>query len=111
MKTDQGKSVLREGFDSALVQIQIKSVIKLNEMTTEGLFEEDQKYVMSSNIFVSNIIFRELLTRVEIMLDGLILQRDKFENARFGIDSLISLEVLYQIPKDTIAGFNLFRKN
>ena len=101
-KTDNGKSVLREGFDSALVQIQINSVIKLNEMTTEGLFEEDQKYVMSSNIFVSNIIFRELLTRVEIMLDGLILQRDKFENARFGIDSLISLEVLYQIPKDTI---------
>lgn len=102
MKTDQGKSVLREGFDSAFVQIQINSVIKLNEMTTEGLFEEDQKYVMSSNIFVSNIIFRELLTRVEMMLDGLILQRDKFENVRFSIDSLISLEVLYQIPKDTI---------
>ena len=103
MKTDQGKSVLREGFDSAFVQIQINSVIKLNEMTTEGLFEEDQKYVMSSNIFVSNIIFRELLTRVEMMLDGLILQRDKFEDVRFSIDSLISLEVLYQIPKDTIS--------
>lgn len=102
-KTDLGKSVLREGFDSDLVQIQIKSIIKLNEMTTEGLFEQDQKYVMSSNIFVSNIIFRELLTRVEIILDGLILQRDKFEVVRFGIDSLISLEVLYQIPRDTVA--------
>jgi len=102
-KTDLGKSVLREGFDSDLVQVQIKSVIKLNEMTTEGLFEQDQKYVMSSNIFVSKIIFRELLTRVEMILDGLILQRDKFEVVRFGIDSLISLEVLYQIPRDTVS--------
>jgi len=33
------------------------------------------------------------------MFDGLIAQRNKFENARFGIDSLISLEVLYQIPR------------
>ena len=102
-KTDHGKSVLREGFNSALVQIQIKSIIKLNEMTSGGLFEEEQKYVMSSNIFVSNIIFRELQTRVEIILDGLISQRNKFENARLGIDSLIGLEVLYQIPKDTTA--------
>ena len=105
-KTDYGKSVLREGFDSILVQIQINSIAKLNEMTSEGLFEEEQKYVMSSNLFVSNIIFRELLTRVQIILDGLILQRDKFENARFGVDSLISLEALYQIPKDTIVALN-----
>ena len=102
-RTDQGKSVLRDGFDSALVKLQVESIIKLNKMTSAGLFEEDQKYIMSSNIFVSNIIFKELLTRVDLILDGLTAQRDKFENARFGIDSLISLEVLYQIPKDTIA--------
>lgn len=102
-KTDIGKSVLREGFDSLLVQKQIESIIKLNEMTSEGIFEAEQKYVMSSNIFVSTIIFRELLTRVDMMLDNLILQRDKFEKARLDIDSLISLDVLYQIPKDTSA--------
>lgn len=102
-KTDHGKSVLREGFDSAVVQLQIKSIIKLNEMTSAGLFEEEQKYVMSANIFVSTIIFRELLTRIDIIHDGLILQRNKFDNARLGIDSLISLEVLYHIPKDTTA--------
>lgn len=102
-KSDYGKSVLREGFESSLIQKQIESIIKLNEMTSEGLFEEEQKYIMSSNIFVSNIIFRQLLTRVDMILDGLISEGDKFENVRFDIDSLISLELLYQVPKDSIA--------
>jgi small-conductance mechanosensitive channel len=102
-RTEQGKSVLRDGFDTTLVKLQAESIIKLNEMTSAGLFEEDQKYIMTSNIFVSNIIFKELLTRIDLILDGLTSQRIKFENARFGIDSLISLEVLYQIPKDTIS--------
>ena len=101
--TEQGKSVLRDGFDSALVKLQAESIIKLNEITSAGLFEEDPKYIMSSNIYVSTIIFRELLTRIDLTLNSLASQRNKFENARFGIDSLISLEVLYQIPKDTIA--------
>lgn len=102
-KTDLGKSILREGFDSVLVQTQIESIIKLNAMTSSGVFEEEQKYVMSSNIFVSTIIFRELLTRVEVILDNLVSQRDKFENARLAIDSILSLEVLYQTPGDSSA--------
>ena len=42
-KTDQGKSVLRDGFDSALVKLQVESIIKLNKMTSAGLFERRSK--------------------------------------------------------------------
>jgi potassium-dependent mechanosensitive channel len=102
-KTDMGKSVLREGFDSLIIQKELEGSVEWNELASKGIFENDVKFIMTSNLWVSTIIFRELLTRTEISLGKLILYRNKFEKVQLGIDSLISLDVLYQTPKDSSA--------
>jgi hypothetical protein len=100
-KTDMGKSILREGFDSLIIQKELEGSIEWNELASKGIFENDVKFIMTSNLWVSTIIFRELLTRTENSIGKLISHRNKFEKIQLGIDSLITLDVLYQTSKDS----------
>ena len=102
-KTDIGKSILQEGFDSLNIEMELKGSIEWNELASKGIFDSDLKTIMTSNLSVSTIILRELLVRTENSISKLTSYREKFEKVQLGIDSLITLDVLYQTPKDSSA--------
>ena len=64
-KSDIGKAILSRGVDSASINWELQSIVQWNDIASEGIFDTEAKFVLKSNLNVSSIIFRELLTRTQ----------------------------------------------
>ena len=100
-KSDIGKAILSQGVDSASINWELQSIVQWNDIASEGIFDTEAKLVLKSNLNVSSIIFRELLTRTQNIQDRIQAYRSEMETIQIGIDSLIVNDALYQMPKDT----------
>jgi len=100
-KIDAATSMLRQGFDSSAARQELEYLNKWNEMASSGIFEDDVNFIMTSNLSVSTIILRELLTRAELIINKLSAKRIDYEKVILGIDSLLTSDVLYQVTSDT----------
>ena len=100
-KSDIGKAILQRGVDSSLINWELQSIVKWNEIASQGIFDTDTKFVLKSNLNVSSIIFGELLTRIQKIQSRIQSYRTELEAIQTGIDSLIVNDALYQMPKDT----------
>lgn len=100
-KSDIGKAILSRGVDSASINWELQSIVQWNDIASEGIFDTEAKFVLKSNLNVSSIIFRELLTRTQNIQDRIQAYRTELETIQIGIDSLIVNDALYQMPKDT----------
>lgn len=100
-KSDLGWALLQQGFDSLAINWELKGIQDWNEIASKGVFETDAKFILKANLNVSSIIFNELLTRTEKIESKLLSYRTQLENVQSEIDSLVIIDALYQIPKDT----------
>lgn len=101
-KSDLGRALLQQGFDSLAINWELKGIQDWNEIASKGVFETDAKFILKANLNVSSIIFNELLTRTEKIESKLHLYRTELENVQSEIDSLVIIDALYQIPSDTV---------
>jgi len=110
-RIDFGKKTLKQQvFDSTKINSSLQKIMELNDKTSEGVFINEDKFLMLSNLSNSSVIFTELADRVEKISADLKKQRIELEQIQLSVDSLASVEILFKELSDTTGRYNYITK-